>query len=92
MSNGHEIWSITYERQAITLLFLGFGLVGMDRFMVMPLFPSMMKDLGLTYQDLGLITGALSVAWGVSAETFPIELAAGRYWSRLWSASQFCLR
>jgi MFS family permease len=67
MSNRHEIWSITYERQAITLLFLGFGLVGMDRFMVMPLFPSMMKDLGLTYQDLGLITGALSVAWGVSA-------------------------
>lgn len=67
MSKSREIWSISYERQAITLLFLGFGLVGMDRFMVMPLFPSMMKDLGLTYQDLGLITGVLSVAWGISA-------------------------
>jgi MFS family permease len=33
----------------------------------MPLFPVMMADLHLDYQDLGHITGALSVAWGVSA-------------------------
>ncbi|CAH2894437.1 MAG: hypothetical protein PCALPYG88_0695 [uncultured Paraburkholderia sp.] len=49
------------------MLTLGFGLVGIDRFMIMPLFPVMMKDLHLDYQDLGHITGALSVAWGISA-------------------------
>ena len=60
-------WDIAYERKAVLLLFLGFGLVGIDRFMIMPLFPVMMKDLHLDYQDLGYITGALSVAWGLSA-------------------------
>lgn len=60
-------WDVRYEWRAVLLLSLGFGLVGIDRFMIMPLFPVMMKDLGLTYQDLGHITGALAVAWGVSA-------------------------
>ncbi|WP_434666731.1 MFS transporter [Paraburkholderia sp. A3BS-1L] len=48
-------------------LSLGFGLVGIDRFMIMPLFPVMMRDLKFDYQDLGHITAALSVAWGISA-------------------------
>jgi len=56
-----------YERRAVLLLSLGFGLVGLDRFMIIPLFPVMMKDLGLGYQELGLITGVLSIAWGLSA-------------------------
>ncbi|WP_434666823.1 MFS transporter [Paraburkholderia sp. A3BS-1L] len=60
-------WDLAYEWRAVALLSLGFGLVGVDRFMIMPLFPVMMKDLHLDYQDLGHITGALSVAWGVSA-------------------------
>lgn len=60
-------WDIAYEWKAVLLLSLGFGLVGIDRFMIMPLFPVMMKDLHLDYQDLGYITGALSVAWGFSA-------------------------
>ncbi|MGS0625828.1 MFS transporter [Ralstonia sp. VS2407] len=60
-------WDTAYEWKAVVLLSLGFGLVGIDRFMIMPLFPVMMKDLHLDYQDLGYITGALSVAWGVSA-------------------------
>jgi MFS family permease len=60
-------WDIGYEWKAVLILSLGFGLVGIDRFMIMPLFPVMMKDLGLTYQDLGHITGALAVAWGISA-------------------------
>lgn len=60
-------WDVRYEWKAVLLLSLGFGLVGIDRFMIMPLFPVMMKELSLTYQDLGHITGALAVAWGVSA-------------------------
>jgi MFS family permease len=56
-----------YEWKIVTLLSLGFGLVGIDRFMIMPLFPVLMKDLHLDYQDLGHITGALAIAWGLSA-------------------------
>jgi MFS family permease len=60
-------WDLKYEWKAVLLLSFGFGLVGIDRFMIMPLFPVMMKDLHLDYQDLGHITGALALAWGVSA-------------------------
>ncbi|WP_158935576.1 MFS transporter [Burkholderia sp. S171] len=60
-------WDFAYEWKAVLLLSLGFGLVGIDRFMIMPLFPVMMKDLNLDYQDLGHITGALAIAWGISA-------------------------
>lgn len=60
-------WDVRYEWKAVTLLCLGFGLVGIDRFMIMPLFPAMAKELGLTYQDLGYITGALAIAWGAAA-------------------------
>lgn len=56
-----------YEWKVISLLTLGFGLVGLDRWIVSPLFPAMMKDLHLNYQDLGSLVGALGVAWGVSA-------------------------
>ncbi|WP_321911910.1 MFS transporter [Burkholderia cepacia] len=66
-SNLNSRWDTAYEWRAVVLLALGFGLVGIDRFMIMPLFPVMMNDLHLDYQDLGHITGALSVAWGVSA-------------------------
>lgn len=60
-------WDTRYEWRAVALLSLGFGLVGLDRFMIQPLFPVMMHDLGLSYQDLGFISGALALAWGVSA-------------------------
>lgn len=60
-------WDTVYEWKIVALLSLGFGLVGIDRFMIMPLFPVMMRDLKLDYQDLGHITAALSVAWGLSA-------------------------
>ncbi|MBN3789124.1 MFS transporter [Burkholderia sp. Ac-20353] len=60
-------WDVAYEWKIVTLLSLGFGLVGIDRFMIMPLFPVMMRELNLDYQDLGHITAALSIAWGLSA-------------------------
>jgi predicted MFS family arabinose efflux permease len=56
-----------YEWRTVTLLTLSFGLVGMDRWIIAPLFPSIAKDLGLNYQDLGDLIGALGLAWGVCA-------------------------
>lgn len=55
----------TYEWKAVTVLGLGFGLVGLDRWLITPLFPSMMEDLDLTYQHLGTIVGVLGLSWGV---------------------------
>src|SRR3978361_1170699 len=55
----------SYEWKAVTLLGLGFGLVGLDRWLITPLFPAMMGELKLSYQDLGTIVGVLGLAWGV---------------------------
>ncbi|HEY8507732.1 MAG TPA: MFS transporter [Steroidobacteraceae bacterium] len=63
----NKTWDTAYEFKAVLLLTLAFGLVGLDRFILPPLFPAMMGDLGLNYQDLGNIVGILAVAWGVSA-------------------------
>jgi predicted MFS family arabinose efflux permease len=60
-------WDSGYEWKAILLLTLGFGLVGLDRMILPPLFPAMMGDLKLDYQDLGNLVGILGIAWGVSA-------------------------
>lgn len=67
MNTDNKTWSRAYEWKAVTLLALGFGLVGLDRWILAPLFPFMMKDLGLNYKDLGLIIGVLGLAWGVFA-------------------------
>src|SRR5699024_8482933 len=56
-----------YERNAVILLALGFGLVGLDRWIITPLFPAIMQDLDLGYDDLGNVVGILGLAWGVSA-------------------------
>jgi MFS family permease len=60
-------WSFGYELKAVSLLALGLGLVGLDRFIINPLFPVMQKDLGLNYQHLGLISAVLALAWGVAS-------------------------
>jgi predicted MFS family arabinose efflux permease len=60
-------WDARYELSTVTLLTLGFGLVGLDRWIVAPLFPSIAKDLGLDYRDLGNLIGALGLAWGICA-------------------------
>lgn len=60
-------WDKSYEVKAILLLFLGFGLVGIDRFIIMPMFPVLAKELNLNYSDIGLLTGALGIAWGFSS-------------------------
>jgi predicted MFS family arabinose efflux permease len=60
-------WDVTYEWKAVTLLALGFGLVGLDRWLIAPLFPSIMKDLHLSAQDVGNCIGILGLSWGVFA-------------------------
>jgi predicted MFS family arabinose efflux permease len=68
MSHGHkQHWDTSYEWKAVTLLGLGFGLVGLDRWIIAPLLPFMMKDLHLDYQDAGNIVGVLGLSWGVFA-------------------------
>lgn len=61
-------WDTKYEFRAVLLLTLAFGLVGLDRWILPPLFAAAMgKDLGLTPKHLGDLVGALGIAWGVSA-------------------------
>ena len=54
-----------YEWRIVTLLTLGFGLVGLDRWVISALFPAMARDLNLNYQELGVLIGSLGIAWGL---------------------------
>jgi MFS family permease len=65
---GSGKWDTAYEFRTVLLLTLAFGLVGLDRWILPPLFAAQMgKDLGLNPSDLGNLVGALGIAWGVSA-------------------------
>jgi predicted MFS family arabinose efflux permease len=55
------------EIKAVTILALGFGLVGIDRYLISTMYPLIAKELHLGYTDIGTITGALAVAWAISA-------------------------
>jgi predicted MFS family arabinose efflux permease len=62
-------WDTKYEWKTVALLTIGFGLVGLDRWVIAHLagFSSMVPDLGLTPQDVGNLVSVLGVAWGVAA-------------------------
>ena len=62
-----ESWDTSYEVKIILILSIAFGLVGLDRFILPVLFPSMMGELNLTYADLGNLVGILAIAWGMAA-------------------------
>lgn len=62
-----SIWDTNYEWKIILILSLTFGLVGLDRFILPVLFPSMAPDLGLTVENLGDLVGILAIFWGISA-------------------------
>ncbi|MEX3944495.1 MFS transporter [Paraburkholderia sp. BR10937] len=66
-NNSGENWDLKYEIKAVLLLALGFALVTLDRNLIYPLFPTIAKDLGLNYRDLGMISASLSLCWGISA-------------------------
>ncbi len=56
-----------YEWKAVALLTLGFGLVGLDRWIIAPMMPAIAADLHLNYAQSGYIIGLLGVSWGVFA-------------------------
>src|SRR3954465_1372955 len=60
-------WDTSYEWKAVALLGLGFGLVGLDRWIIAPLFPFIAADLGLADGDVGRLAGILGILWGVFA-------------------------
>ena len=55
------------EFWGVLVLALGFGLVGIDRCLLSPMFPTIAHDLHLSYGGIGVITGALAIAWGFAA-------------------------
>ena len=60
-------WDTAYEWKAVTLLGLGFGLVGLDRWIISPLWPEMYPELGLEPSAIGTLAGVLGVVWGIFA-------------------------
>jgi predicted MFS family arabinose efflux permease len=67
MAEQQKAWDTSYEWKAVTLLGLGFGLVGLDRWIIAPMLPKILPDLGLNEQDAGNIIGALGLSWGLFA-------------------------
>jgi hypothetical protein len=56
---------VTQENKSVAIL--GFGLVGIDRFLISTMFPVIAKDLHLGYNYIDVITGALAIAWDLAA-------------------------
>jgi len=56
-----------YERKAVLLLSLGFGLVGLDRWIIAPLAPGIMHDLGMSPARINVLIAILGITWGVAA-------------------------
>jgi len=61
---GHDA---KYEAKIVALLCVTFGVLGLDRNLLAPLFPAIMADLHLNYAHQGALAGALALAWGISA-------------------------
>lgn len=66
---GHDA-STSGEWRTLALMALGFALVNLDRFIMYPLFPVMARELALDYQDIGLISAAVALTWGLSSMVF----------------------
>jgi len=56
-----------YEWKAVLLLSFGFGLVGLDRWIIAPLAPSIMHDLGISPARINVLVAILGITWGVAA-------------------------
>ena len=64
---GAARWDTSYEWKTVALLGVGFGLVGLDRWIIASLFPAMAADLGLPEGEIGRLAGILGILWGVFA-------------------------
>jgi MFS family permease len=69
-SSVDQRWDTAYEWKVVLLLGLGFGLVGMDRFVIGPLWNTIATDLGLDPGAIGTLAGLTAVAWGSFAIVF----------------------
>jgi MFS family permease len=67
VSGAPSVWDTTYEWRTVALLGIGFGLVGLDRWIIASLFPAMAADLGLPEGEIGRLAGILGILWGVFA-------------------------
>jgi MFS family permease len=69
-SSTAQRWDTNYEWKIVLLLGIGFGLVGMDRFVIGPLWNTIAADLGLNPGAIGTLAGLTAVAWGTFAIVF----------------------
>lgn len=60
-------WDAGKEWRTVALLTLAFGLVGLDRWLIAPLAPAIIADLGFTPQTINLLVAVLGVTWGGAA-------------------------
>jgi sugar phosphate permease len=58
---------LSYENGLMLLLGLTFGLAFFDRNAVAFLTPFLVKDLALTYEQVGLLGAGLALTWALSA-------------------------
>ncbi|TCP95853.1 putative MFS family arabinose efflux permease [Sphingomonas sp. PP-F2F-A104-K0414] len=56
-----------YEWKAVALLSLAFGLVGLDRWIIAPLAPAIIADLGISPPLINALIAILGVTWGIAA-------------------------
>ena len=52
---GSATWDTSYEWKTVALLGIGFGLVGLDRWIIASLFPTMAMELGLPEGEIGRV-------------------------------------
>lgn len=70
MQDNNNNWDTDYEWKVILLLGLGFALVGMDRFVIGALWPTIAADLSLEPGAIGTLAGFTGITWGVFAIIF----------------------
>ena len=56
-----------YEWKAVVLLSFGFGLVGLDRWIIAPLAPAIIRELGVSPTLINVLISILGTTWGVAA-------------------------
>ena len=78
----HHAWDTSYEWKTVALLGIGFGLVGLDRWIIASLFPAMAMDLGLPEGEIGRLAGILGIFGACSRfsrAACPTRSAIARY-------------
>lgn len=68
MNYAHKV--LKYENILVLIMFLAYGLVWMDRYSIIYLFPFIEQEMGLTNADLGLAMSIIAITWGVSSVVF----------------------